>query len=262
MPFFCLKEELSVTLEQFFSDNPRAALAFSGGVDSAYLLWAGVQAGAEVQPYFVKTPFQPQFELEDARRLCAQLDVDLVVLDYNLLDHGIVAANPPDRCYHCKRRLFSHLKRYAASEGVSLLLDGTNASDNGGDRPGMRALAELEVRSPLRECGLTKDRIRALSREAGLFTWDKPSYACLATRVPTGRTITREDLEKVERGEERLSKLGFRDFRLRLTANGAKLQVLEGQLPLALERREGILSALEADFSQITLDLRPRIPID
>lgn len=251
-----------MTLEAFFQQNLRAALAFSGGVDSAFLLWAGVRAGAEVQPYFVKTPFQPQFELEDARRLCAQLDVDLVVLDYDILDHEAVAANPPDRCYHCKRRLFSHLKRYAASEGFPLLLDGTNASDDGGDRPGMRVLAELEVRSPLRECGLTKEMIRALSREAGLFTWDKPSYACLATRVPTGRAITREDLEKVERGETALAALGFADFRLRLTPDGCKLQVREGQLPLALERREDILSALEADFSEITLDLRPRIPID
>lgn len=251
-----------MTLEEFFQQSPRAALAFSGGVDSAFLLWAGLRAGAEVRPCFVKTPFQPRFELEDARRLCAQLDVDLVVLNYDILDHETVAANPPDRCYQCKRRLFSHLKRCAASEGFSLLLDGTNASDEAEDRPGMRALRELEVRSPLRECGLTKEMIRALSRRAGLFTWDKPSYACLATRVPTGRAITRADLEKVERGEEALAGLGFADFRLRLTPDGCRLQVPEGQLPLALERREDILSALEADHSQITLDLRPRIPID
>ena len=205
-----------MTLERFFHEHPKAALAFSGGVDSAYLLWAGLRAGAEVWPYFVKTPFQPRFELEDAYRLCEQLDVDLIVLDYDILTDETVVSNPPDRCYHCKRRMFSRLKRYAASEGFSLLLDGTNASDNGGDRPGMRALAELEVRSPLRECGLTKDRIRALSKEAGLPTWDKPSYACLATRIPIGRAIVREDLEKVERGETALSALGFRDFRLRL----------------------------------------------
>ncbi len=251
-----------MTLEQFFSQHPKAALAFSGGVDSAYLLWAGLQAGAEVWPYFVKTPFQPQFELEDAYRLCEQLDADLIVLDYDILDQETVVSNPPDRCYRCKRWMFSKLKRYAASEGFSLLIDGTNASDDGGDRPGMRALAELEVRSPLRECGLTKDRIRALSREAGLFTWDKPTYACLATRVPAGRTITRADLERVERGEEALSRLGFRDFRLRLTGGGARLQLPEGQLPLALERRAEILTALESDFSEIALDLRPRVPID
>lgn len=251
-----------MTLEQFFSQHPKAALAFSGGVDSTYLLWAGLQAGAEVWPYFVKTPFQPQFELEDAYRLCEQLDADLIVLDYNILDQETVVSNPPDRCYHCKRWMFSKLKRYAASEGFSLLIDGTNASDDGGDRPGMRALAELEVRSPLRECGLTKDRIRALSREAGLFTWDKPSYACLATRVPAGQPIIRADLERVERGEAHLSRLALRDFRLRLTQGGCKLQVPEEQLPLVLARRSEILSALEADFSEITLDLRSRIPID
>lgn len=251
-----------MTLEQFFSQNPRAALAFSGGVDSAWLLWAGIRAGAEVQPYFVKTPFQPRFELEDARRLCGQVDVDLVVLNCDILADETVAANPPDRCYHCKRRLFSCLKRYAASEGFPLLLDGTNASDDAGDRPGMRALKELEVRSPLRECGLTKEDIRALSKQAGLFTWDKPSYACLATRIPTGRTITGEDLEKAERGEELLAGLGFRDFRLRLTPGGCRLQVVQAQLPLVLERRTELLSGLSPLFPEITLDLRPRVPID
>ena len=251
-----------MTLEQFFQQNPRCALAFSGGVDSAYLRWAGLRAGAEVRPCFVKTPFQPRFELEDARRLCGQLGVELTVLEVDILSDEAVTSNPPDRCYHCKRRLFSALKEYAASEGFPLLLDGTNASDEAGDRPGMRALAELEVRSPLRECGLSKDRIRELSRQAGLFTWDKPSYACLATRVPAGRTIIQGDLERVERGEEALSRLGFRDFRLRLTAGGAKLQLPEGQLLLALERRADILSALETDFPELTLDLRPRVPID
>jgi uncharacterized protein len=260
--FCCFKEGIHVTLEQFFHEHPKAALAFSGGVDSAYLLWAGLQAGAEVWPYFVKTPFQPRFELEDAYRLCEQLDVDLIVLDYDVLTDETVVSNPPDRCYHCKRWMFSKLKRYAASEGFSLLLDGTNASDDGGDRPGMRALAELEVRSPLRECGLTKERIRELSRQAGLFTWDKPSYACLATRIPAGRRIDREDLERVEQGETTLAALGLRDFRLRLTAGGCRLQVLESQFPLVMKRRADILSALEADFSEVTLDLRPRVPID
>lgn len=247
-----------MTLDAFFQTNPRTALAFSGGVDSAYLLWAGVQAGTEVQPYFVKTPFQPQFELEDARRLCGQAGVELVVLDYDILSDGTVAANPPDRCYHCKKRLFSLLKERAAFDGFSLLLDGTNASDDAGDRPGMRALRELEVRSPLRECGLTKEMIRERSRQAGLFTWDKPSYACLATRVPTGRTILPADLENVELGEKLLSGLGLCDFRLRLTASGCKLQVSAEQVSLVLARRKDILAALDPLFCEITLDLRSR----
>ena len=251
-----------MTLEAFFQQNPRCALAFSGGADSACLLWAGLRAGAEVRPYFVKTPFQPRFELEDARRLCRELGTELTVIEYDVLADSQIAANPPDRCYHCKQRLFSLLRERGLAEGFPLLLDGTNASDEAEDRPGMQALRELEVRSPLRECGLTKEMIRALSRQAGLFTWDKPSYACLATRVPAGRTITLSDLERVERGETALAALGFADFRLRLTPDGCKLQVREGQFPLALELREDILSALEADFEEITLDLRPRIPID
>lgn len=251
-----------MTLEQFFSQNPRAAIAFSGGVDSAFLLWAGIEAGAEVRPYFVKTPFQPQFELEDAQRLCTRLGAELIVVEFDILSDPAVAANPADRCYHCKKRLFSLLRERAAADGFSLLLDGTNASDDAGDRPGMRALRELEVRSPLRECGLTKEMIRARSKQAGLFTWDKPSYACLATRAPTGQTITREALEKVERGEALLSGLGFRDFRLRLTAGGCRLQVTEEQFSLVQRYREDILTGLAPLFSEIVLDLKPRIPID
>lgn len=251
-----------MTLEKFFAENPRVALAFSGGVDSAYLLWAGVQVGAEVRPYFVKTPFQPRFELDDARQLCDSLGTKLTIIHFDILTDLQVTANPANRCYYCKRRLFSLLKERAAADGFSLLLDGTNASDEGGDRPGMRALAELEVRSPLRECGLTKESIRCRSREAGLFTWDKPSYACLATRVPTGRAILREDLEKAEEGEMLLSGLGFRDFRLRLTHGGCKLQVTEDQFPLVQARRADILAALSPLFPEITLDLRARISID
>ncbi len=251
-----------MTLERFFQEHPRCALAFSGGVDSSFLLWTGIRAGAEVRPYFVKTPFQPRSELEDARRLCGELGAELTVVELDVLSDETIAANPADRCYHCKRQLFSRLKQYAASEGFSLLLDGTNASDDAGDRPGMRALQELEVRSPLRDHGLTKEHIRELSREAGLFTWDKPSYACLATRVPAGRAITREDLEKIERGEEALSRLGFRDFRLRLTQGGCKLQITEGQFPLFQTRRAGILAALDPVFPEIVLDLKPRTAID
>ena len=254
--------DFAMTLEEFFQAHPRGALAFSGGVDSAFLLWAGLEYGAEVEPYFVKTPFQPRFELEDARRLCGQLGVELRIVELDILAAPQVADNPADRCYHCKRRLFSLLRERAAADGFSLLLDGTNASDDIGDRPGMRALRELEVRSPLRECGLSKEDIRALSKGAGLFTWDKPAYACLATRIPPGRPILREDLERVELGEERLARLGFRDFRLRLSDGGGKLQVTREQFPLVQTRREDILAALSPLFSQVVLDLSPRISVD
>ena len=247
-----------MTLETFFQTVPRAAAAFSGGTDSAFLLWAAKHCGCDIRAYYVKTAFQPDFELADARRLCRELSIPLTVLEADILAVPGAAANGPDRCYHCKRALFSLLWEAARRDGYDLLLDGTNASDDAGDRPGMRALRELEVRSPLRECGLTKDEVRLRSRQAGLFTWDKPAYACLATRVPTGVPITAPDLEKVEQAEEALAALGFSDFRVRLFHGAARLQVTRAQLPLALEKRTDLLAALGGDFSQVLLDLEVR----
>lgn len=246
-------------LSDFFRENPRAALAFSGGTDSAYLLYEALQCGAEVRPYYVKTPFQPRFELDDALRLTKELGTELTVIEYDILDDGLVAANPADRCYHCKKKLFSLLLRErAANDGLSLIIDGTNASDDAGDRPGMRALGELCVRSPLRECGLTKAEIRARSKEAGLFTWNKPAYACLATRVPTGRPIERELLQRVEGAESELFALGFTDFRVRLFHEAARIQLPAAQMAAALERRGDILARLKKYFDTILLDMETR----
>ncbi|WP_455014723.1 ATP-dependent sacrificial sulfur transferase LarE [Hominenteromicrobium sp.] len=247
-----------MTLTEFFHENQKAAIAFSGGVDSAYLLYAALQSGADVRAYYVKSAFQPQFELDDARRLAETLSADMRVLDVDILADETVAANPPDRCYHCKRRIFSAIASAAAADGYTLLLDGTNASDDAGDRPGMRALRELSVRSPLRECGLTKPEIRLLSREAGLFTWDKPAYACLATRVPAGERLTAEKLENTERAEDFLFSLGFTDFRVRLFSGAARLQLPAEQLPRLLERRAKILSELKKTYSAVVLDLEVR----
>ena len=247
-----------MTLTEFFHENQKAAIAFSGGVDSAYLLYAALQSGADVRAYYVKSAFQPQFELDDARRLAETLSADMRVLDVDILADETVAANPSDRCYHCKRRIFSAIASAAAADGYTLLLDGTNASDDAGDRPGMRALRELSVRSPLRECGLTKPEIRWLSREAGLFTWDKPAYACLATRVPAGERLTAEKLENTERAEDFLFSLGFTDFRVRLFNGAARLQLPAEQLPRLLERRAEILSELKKTYSAVVLDLEVR----
>lgn len=247
-----------MTLTEFFHENQKAAIAFSGGVDSAYLLYAALQSGADVRAYYVKSAFQPQFELDDARRLAETLSADMRVLDVDILADETVAANPPDRCYHCKRRIFSAIASAAAADGYTLLLDGTNASDDAGDRPGMRALRELSVRSPLRECSLTKPEIRRLSREAGLFTWDKPAYACLATRVPAGERLTAEKLENTERAEDFLFSLGFTDFRVRLFNGAARLQLPAEQLPRLLECRAEILSELKKTYSTVMLDLEVR----
>ena len=243
-------------LREFFEANPRGALAFSGGVDSSYLLWAAKEYGAQVRPIFVKTPFQPDFELADARRLCEELGADLKVLYLDL--PAPVLANPGDRCYHCKHALFGQLWRAAKEEGYDLLLDGTNASDDPTDRPGMKALTELRVLSPLRLCGLTKAEIRERSRTAGLFTWDKPAYSCLATRFPTGTEITEAGLSKVEKAENLLFSLGFSDFRVRYFAGAARIQVPLAQMEKLLSQREAILTALRPEFRGVFLDLEGR----
>ena len=245
-------------LRDFFQECPKVALGFSGGVDSAYLLYAALDHGAQVRPYFIKTAFQPQFELEDARRLCAQLGVELTVVELDVLQIPGVVENPPDRCYHCKRALFGRLRQQAQADGYTVLIDGTNASDDAGDRPGMRALGELSVRSPLRECGISKAQVRALSKEAGLFTWDKPAYACLATRVPTGEAITPETLRKVEAAEEALFSLGYSDLRVRVFHGAARLQLPGQQLEQAAKEREAISQALSPWFDTVLLDLKER----
>lgn len=247
-----------MTLTDFFTAHPRAALGFSGGVDSAYLLYAACRAGAMVRPYFIKTAFQPAFELADARRMAAQLGAELAVVELDLLADQAVAPNPADRCYHCKRSLFGALQRQANADGFPLLLDGTNASDDDAQRPGMRALRELGVRSPLRECGLTKPQIRELSRQAGLFTWCKPAYACLATRVPTGQPITKELLGRVERAEDALFHMGYTDFRVRIFHGAARVQLPAAQLARAGAEAERIRTALASEFDTILLDLKGR----
>lgn len=248
---------LNMTLEDFFTRHPKAALGFSGGTDSAYLLYAGLSLGADVRPYYIKTQFQPAFELADAERLTRELGAELLVIEADILAVEAVAANPPDRCYHCKRALFSLLAERAASDGYTELMDGTNASDDPGDRPGTRALRELGVLSPLRDCGVTKADVRRLSREAGLFTHDKPSYACLATRVPAGRRIEAQALRGIESAESELRELGYDDLRVRLEEGGVRLELPEAQLERAVLGRGRILRALDG-LGRVTLDLRGR----
>lgn len=247
-----------MTLEEFFQSVPKAALAFSGGTDSAFLMWAAKHYGCDLKAYYVNTAFQPEFELEDARRLSEELSVPMKIVEKDILAVPEAAENGPRRCYYCKQAIFTALWEAARADGYTVLLDGTNASDDAADRPGMQALRELSVRSPLRECGITKPEIRRLSQEAGLFTWEKPAYACLATRIPAGTRIVDEDLKRVESAENMLAGLGFRDFRVRMYHGGARLQVTEEQLALALEKRLEIVSGLRELFSAVMLDMEPR----
>lgn len=245
-------------LSEFFSENKKAALAFSGGADSAYLLYAAKAAGADVRAYYVKSAFQPRFELEDAKRLAGELAADMRILEVDVLALQTVADNPKDRCYHCKKLIFQTIAAAAQADGYTVLLDGTNASDEEGDRPGMRALRELSVRSPLRECGLTKEKIRSLSKEAGLFTWNKPAYACLATRIPTGEQITKDKLFATEAAEDYLFSMGFTDFRVRRAGEAARLQFPADQFEKAVKKREEIVGKLKQYYRAVLLDMEAR----
>ena len=245
-------------LRDFFAAHPRCALAFSGGVDSSYLLYEGLKWAEELGVYYVKSAFQPAFEARDALRLAGTLGAHVTVLQADVLACPAVAANPPDRCYHCKKVIMSTIKAAAEADGYTVLLDGTNLSDDVDERPGWRALGEAGVLSPLRLCGLTKETIRERSRRAGLFTWDKPAYACLATRVRTGQPLDEKTLFRVEAAENALLWLGFSDFRVRTFDGRARLEFTADQIGEARESFDKIRALLAPYFTQIESELRER----
>lgn len=247
-----------MTLQEFFSEHPKVAIGFSGGVDSSYLLYVAKQYANEVKAYYVKSCFQPDFELEDAKRLADAVGAEMEILNVSVLDDPIVRENPPDRCYYCKRNIFGRVAKAAEEDGFSVLLDGTNASDQEADRPGFRALKELSVLSPLRACGLTKEEIRKRSKEAGLFTWNKPAYACLATRIASGETITEEKLLAVEKAEAFLFQLGLTDIRVRSLDGHARIEAPEEEMELVFANRNKIAETIRKDFKSVSVDLEAR----
>ena len=180
--------------------NPRLryGLAFSGGCDSSFLLAALVHAGIDVKAYMVMTAFQAPFELDDAQRVVEEIGAEFELIRADILSHDEVCANPPDRCYWCKRFIFGTILDAMERDGRKILLDGTNASDDPSRRPGFRALAELGVVSPLRVAGFSKDCVRAASRLMGLSTADKPNFSCFATKVPAESRIDQAALNRVE----------------------------------------------------------------
>lgn len=245
-------------LEEFFAGNKKTAIAYSGGTDSSYLLYAAHKCGADLHPYFVKTAFQPDFELDIAKEIANFLNVPLTVLKADILADKEIVSNPENRCYLCKRNMLSLILRASLKDGCTVLADGTNADDKFDERPGMKALLELGIRSPLREAGLTKERIRCLSKEAGLPTWNISSYSCLATRVRTGVKLTAALLEKLEAAENKLRGAGYADFRIRTDGSSARLIVSRAQLERAMTEETLLCSELEKYFDTASLDREGR----
>lgn len=243
-------------LRQWLQGKGRVMIAFSGGVDSSFLLKVATQElGNNALAVTAASPFFPQWEQQEAEDLAREFGVSHFILEFTEEDMASFAHNPSDRCYHCKRAIFSRF-RDLAEEKSARLIDGTNFDDQGDYRPGMKALAELNVGSPLKEIGFTKGEIRQLSREMELSTWDKPSYACLASRLPYGSTLTKEKLDQIDGGEEVLRQLGFKQFRLRHHGEIARLEISPDQFPLAWEQGSRIIDGLKSQgFLFIALDL-------
>ena len=250
------KEEINI--KEFFEKYPNVAIALSGGVDSVFLVYMAKKYAKSVKAYFIKSVFQPEFEKKDAEKICRQLGVDLKILNVDVLSNKLVTDNPVNRCYYCKQGVFGTILEAAKNDGMTVILDGTNASDDADDRPGMKALQEMKVLSPLRMCGYVKSEIRKQSKEAGLFVYNKPSYACLATRIPTGTEIDEEKIKQVETAETFLFNLGFSDFRVRWMDNKAKIQMPESRLQALMEKREVVLKELSKIFDEVLLDLKTR----
>ena len=235
-------------------------VAYSGGVDSTFLLKvAHDELGGGVLAVTNRARHVPAREVADSVAFCAQQSVRHLLIEVDPLMLDGFADNPQDRCYMCKRALFSQLEDIARERGASCVVDGTNVDDTTQYRPGMRALEELEIVSPLRDAGLTKAEIRLLSHEMGLATWDKPSCACLVTRFPYGQRITRESLSQVEQAETLLSSLGFGQLRVRMHADMARIEVEPAQMQCVLEgeTRMRIVEGLRRlGFTYVTLDLQ------
>ncbi len=245
-------------LADFFKTQKKAALAFSGGTDSSYLLYAALENGCDVKAYYVRGAFQPQFEYEDAVKLAETLRAPLRVIETDVFANPAIVKNDARRCYYCKQAVFSAICAAAKADGYAVVMDGTNATDEAADRPGMQALKEMHILSPLRLCGIGKAEVRRRSKEAGLATWDKPAYSCLATRIQTDVSITPEALEKVEKSEMFLFSLGFSDFRVRTDGRDAKLELTGGDFYRLAERRQEIDDYLSGLFQKITLDIKAR----
>jgi len=213
-----------------------ALVAFSGGVDSTLLAKvAFIELGEKTVAVTAKSPTYPQREFDESKKLAEEIGIRHIVIETAESDDPEFAANPPDRCYHCKKELFGKLAGLAKSEGLACLLDGSNDDDSGDYRPGAKAAEELGIISPLRDAGLTKPEIRELSKELGLPTYDKPALACLASRFPYGTAITQDALEQVGRAEEILREFGFRQVRVRHHGGTARIEVEPEEVPKLMD---------------------------
>ncbi len=246
-------------LKEILAGCESAAIAFSGGVDSTFLIAVAAEAvPGRVMAITVTAPMTPDREIRESYKIAKDLGVEQIVTGASdIIDIEVFSENPPDRCYHCKLHFFAVIIDAAEDVGLECVMEASNADDVDDYRPGLKAVEELEVKSPLIEAGLTKAEIRALSEEMGLVTWDKPSMACLASRVPYGEAVTLEKLEQIEKGEQILVAEGFRLCRLRHHGSFARIEVsLEDIERLSKERvwARIAVAILDLGFERVEID--------
>ena len=250
-------KEKQKALENRIQSLGRVAIAFSSGVDSTYLLkTAHDLLGDNAIAITAKAPNFMKSETLEAEEFCKNEGIRQLIIDFNPLEVEEFRSNVKNRCYFCKKALFTEIKNCAKENGFEFILDGTNFDDLGDFRPGRKALEELEIISPLLESKLTKSDIRSLSEEVGLSTFSKPSYACLATRIAYDETITEEKLQMIDKAEEKLHSLGFIQSRVRMHGSLARIEVNKDDFPSLIEHSEEIDSYLKSlGFSYVSMDL-------
>ena len=252
-------EEKLARLKDILHDMGSVLVAYSGGVDSTFLaVTAHEVLGNKALAVFAASPVAPPMEKEEAASLAHNIGLRFKIIDSNEMSNPDFVANPPERCYYCKRELYSELKPIAKAEGLKWIADGTNADDLHDFRPGRKASAEAGIRSPMLEAGLTKTEIRQLSHAKSLPTWDRPASPCLASRIPYGIPVTAETLNKIARGEQYLHNLGIRELRLRHHGDIARIELAPADMAKIItpEIRQDIVTHLKAlGYKYVALDL-------